>query len=158
MLGIALVAPNVLSGLAKMGVIATPRTAETAKRSYKRLLAAGLLVFDGKYVRLTPRGETEIARLRGSIARPTRWDGKWRVLIFDVPEYRKGLREKIRRTVQEIGFERLQDSVWIFPHDCEDLITLLKADFRIGKDVLYMVVDALEGDGWLRRKFKLRSQ
>ncbi|MBP9757298.1 MAG: hypothetical protein KBD06_01735 [Candidatus Pacebacteria bacterium] len=155
-LGIALVAPNVLTGLAKMGVIASPRTAETAKRSYKRLVAAGLLVFDGGHLRITRRGETEMARMLGARAiRPRRWDGKWRVLMFDVPEYRKSMRDKIRRTVRVIGFERLQDSVWIYPYDCEDLITLLKADFKIGKDVLYLVVESLEGDGWLRAKFKL---
>ena len=50
-----------------------------------------------------------------------------------------------------IGFVRLQDSVWVYPYDCEDLIVLLKADFKIGKDVLYMIVDELQGD-WERRK------
>lgn len=156
-LGVALVAPNVLSGLAKLGVISTSRTVETAQRSYKRLIASGHLASDGKHLRLTQKGESEMIRLLGkaSVQKTKRWDGKWRVLMFDVPEYRKTIRDKIRRTVSGIGFQRLQDSVWIYPYDCEDLITLLKADFRIGKDVLYMVVESLEGDGWLRTLFKL---
>ncbi len=157
LLSVALVAPNVITGLAKMGVIKSSRSSEAAKRSYKRMVSSGHLVFDGSHLKITRKGEAEIVRLLGSasVQKSRRWDGKWRVLMFDVPEYRKVLRDKIRRTVNGIGFIRLQDSVWIFPYDCEDLITLLKADFRIGKDVLYMVVESLEGDGWLRTAFKL---
>ena len=52
-------------------------------------------------------------------------------------------------------FVRLQDSVWIYPYDCEDIITLLKADFQIGKDMLYMIVEMLEYDKRLRNHFDL---
>ena len=77
------------------------------------------------------------------------------MLIFDIPEYRKGTRDKIRYTLQTIGFVHLQHSVWIYPYDCEDLITLLKADFRIGRDMLYMIVDSLEGDATIKKRFGL---
>jgi len=56
-----------------------------------------------------------------------------------------------------IGFVHLQDSVWTYPYDCEDLIVLLKADFKIGKDILYMIVDELEGDWRLRKEFGLKN-
>lgn len=156
-LSIALVAPNVLTGLAKLGVIATPRAGEVAKRSYTRMIAAGLLKFDGKFLRLTEKGKLELDRMTMATKKPTRWDGKWRVLIFDIPDYRRSLRDKVRSTLRMLGFERLQDSVWIYPYDCEDHITLLKADFKVGKDMLYMVVDSLEGDDGLRKKFSLKS-
>ena len=90
-----------------------------------------------------------------AIQKPRRWDRKWRVLIFDIPEYRKGMRDKIRYTLRTIGFVRLQDSVWIYPYDCEDLITLLKADFHVGRDMLYMIVDSLEGDATIKKRFGL---
>lgn len=54
-----------------------------------------------------------------------------------------------------IGFLKLQDSVWIYPYDCEELVALLKADFRIGKDILYVIADSLENDGWIKRHFGL---
>ena len=59
--------------------------------------------------------------------------------------------------MEEYGFVRLQDSVWIYPYDCEDFMVLLKADFKIGKDVLYMIVDELEGDGRLRKEFGFKK-
>ena len=58
-------------------------------------------------------------------------------------------------TLRDIGFIRLQNSVWVYPYDCEDLITLLKADFRVGKDVLYLVVEAMENDKEIRKHFRL---
>ena len=80
------------------------------------------------------------------------------MLIFDIPEKRKSLREKVRTTLVSLGFKRLQDSVWVYPDDCEDLITLLKADFRVGKDLLYLIVDTIENDRVLREYFGITSR
>jgi DNA-binding transcriptional regulator PaaX len=77
-------------------------------------------------------------------------------LVFDIPEKRKGLRQKVRNTLITIGFERLQDSVWVYPYDCEDLIMLLKAGFHVGDDMLYMIVDSIERDKDLRDHFQLK--
>lgn len=107
---------------------------------------------------LTRRGEALLRQweLRAQARKkPRKWDGKWRVLIFDIPERRKTLRSQIRRTLVEIGFVRLQDSVWVYPYDCEDFLMLLKADFRVGRELLYMIVDSLENDNHLRRSFGL---
>ena len=51
---------------------------------------------------------------------------------------------------------RLQDSVWVFPYDCEDFIALLKAELKIGAAVLYMVVEHIENDKHLRSHFGLK--
>jgi len=57
--------------------------------------------------------------------------------------------------LKAIGFVQLQKSVWVFPYDCEDLIILLKADFKVGKDVLYMIVDKIENDREIKKVFNL---
>jgi CRISPR-associated endonuclease Cas2 len=77
------------------------------------------------------------------------------MLIFDISEKRRGTRDKVRNTLISIGFIHLQDSVWVYPYDCEDLITLLKADFMIGKDLLYVIADKIENDIELHKKFGL---
>ena len=92
---------------------------------------------------------------RTAIAKKRKWDRRWRVVIFDIPERRKSVRASLRRFMNEYGFVRLQDSVWIYPYDCEDLIALAKANFRVGADVLYMIVERLEHDKHLREHFKL---
>lgn len=135
-----------------------------AKTALGRLAAKGLIRFeerDGKrYARVTEAGEQilELESLREkSIQKPKRWDGRWRVVLFDIPERRRGVRNRLRLFMQEYGFVRLQDSVWIYPYDCEDLIALAKANFKIGFDVLYMIVEHLERDKYLREHFKLRA-
>ena len=158
LVSVFVVAPNVLGAMAKLGIIRSPRQKDIVTRSCDRLVASGLLTWEGRKLRLSNKGESVLRTLEAreyAIQKPRRWDRKWRVLIFDIPEYRKGTRDKIRYTLQTIGFVHLQHSVWIYPYDCEDLITLLKADFRIGRDMLYMIVDSLEGDATIKKRFGL---
>jgi len=152
----ALIAPNALSALDKLGLI--PRGRVNVNRSRGRLIEKGLIKYVGKFIKLTQKGEKELRKLEikdFSIEKPKKWDKKWRILIFDIPEYRRKIREDIRRTLINIGFIKLQNSVWIYPYDCEDYINLIKADLGIGKDVLYMIVDFLEHDQDLKKQFNL---
>lgn len=158
-LSIALVAPNALQTLRAFGFDPRKRRNESVNNSRIRLVKNGLLEYTNKgLLRLTPKGEAKLRQLElyeYKIKKPKRWDKKWRVLIFDIKEERRSTRDKIRRTLVAIGFLRLQDSVWVYPYDCEDLITLLKADFKIGKDVLYIIADSIENDSWLKKQFNL---
>jgi CRISPR/Cas system-associated endoribonuclease Cas2 len=157
-LSVALMAPNVIGAMDKLGMIPSPRQRDVVKRSVTALVRKRLLRWDDGKLRLTQKGEAELLRLemRNFQQRcPRGWDQRWRILIFDIPEYRRGLRNRIRETLRAVGFVRLQNSVWAYPYDCEDLIVLLKADFKIGREMLYMVVDSLEGDASLRKAFGL---
>ena len=159
-ISVALVAPGVLGAMGKLGLIPSARQLEIIKRSRSRLVARGLLVYQDHLLRLTPKGERVLRHFElhdFKLRRPKKWDRKWRVLIFDIPERRKNLRPKIRYTLLAIGFVRLQDSVWVYPYDCEDLITLLKADFKIGKDLLYLIVDSIENDAHLKSHFGINN-
>lgn len=126
------------------------------------LIARGYLAIEvksgKKYVRLTQKGEHFSALIQDGavpLKKPRRWDGKWRLLIFDIPESRKKIRGQIRSMLTAIGFIRLQDSVWVYPYDCEDYMILLKADLHVGKDVLYIIADQIEYDKPLRRHFNI---
>ena len=66
------------------------------------------------------------------------------MIVFDVPERRRPVRLRLCAVMRDIGFVRLQDSVWVYPYDCEDFIALLKTELKIGKDVLYTIADTIE--------------
>ncbi|MBC7836476.1 hypothetical protein H7X87_01715 [Acetobacteraceae bacterium] len=158
LLSIAVLAPNALGAMIKLGMIPKARQKEFIANSRTRLVQKGLLEYKNGFLCLTSAGEGKIRRLQLAdykLKKPKRWDKKWRVLIFDIPEHRKSTRNRVRATLVALGFRRLQDSVWIYPYDCEDLVTLLKVEFRIGKDMLYMVVEFLEYDAKLRSHFQL---
>ena len=160
LLALVAVPSNLPIALHKLGMLPTrPRDSSSVNRARRALLRKGLLARNREgFLRLTPRGEAHLSRLeiQEDLLKPhRRWDGRWRVLIFDIPEKRKHLREKVRNSLRAVGFVRLQDSVWMFPHDCEEFVALLKADFKIGKDMLYMIVDEMESDEFLKKRFGL---
>lgn len=157
-LGVGLVAPNVLGAMARLGILPHKRQKEAIASSRARLVQRGFLEYKNKMLSLTAKGEATLRRFElcdYRMKKPKRWDGLWRVLIFDIPEKRKRLRDQVRRMLLAIGFTRVQDSVWLYPYDCEDLIMLLKADFKIGEDLLYLVVERMEYDGAHREHFGL---
>ncbi|MBI2674076.1 MAG: hypothetical protein HYX23_02230 [Candidatus Zambryskibacteria bacterium] len=158
MLSVALVAPNVIGALAKLGILPNKRQKEYIGSSASKLVKRGLLFYDGKRYQLTLKGESLLRRWQFAdfqLQKPKRWDKKWRVIIFDIPEKKKKARDDLTILFRQTGIRRLQNSVWIYPYDCEDIITLLKTDFRIGKYLLYMIVDELENDKHLREEFGL---
>lgn len=70
------------------------------------------------YVRLTSSGREKIVRdfpILSLSARP--WDGRWRIVIFDIEESNKNTREALRDKLRELGLGMLQESVWVTPHD-----------------------------------------
>ncbi len=149
LLSVALVAPNVLGAMAKAGMLPHKQQKSVIDRSRERLLKHGFLKYIDGRLQLTDKGVAELQKLERanfSLKKPKKWDGLWRVLIFDVPESMRSTREKLRRTLRSVGFIRLQDSVWLYPYDCEDFVVLLKSDFKIGKNMLYLIVESMEND------------
>lgn len=50
------------------------------------------------------------------------WDGKWRVVMYDLPENIKPKRDLLRNWLKRLGFGRWQMSVWISPHPVSEKI------------------------------------
>ena len=83
---------------------------------------------DKTVVRLTKEGQHKLLKYKFEdlqIKKPGKWDRKWRVVIFDIPEQFKLARESLRRKLQEMGFYKLQKSVWVYPYPCEDEIDFI---------------------------------
>ena len=59
------------------------------------------------------------------------WDGRWRLVIFDVPNEHTRLRNRLRAHLQQAGYGWLQNSVWISPDPLRldrSLLTMTKPD------------------------------
>lgn len=106
---------------------------------------------------LTDKGEQELLKyqLQEKRLRGGRWDKKWRIVIFDIAEKRRYARDRIRGDMKTFGFEKLQDSVWVYPYECEEVITLLKTRYKAGKELVYIVAGDIENDDHLRKAFNL---
>src|SRR6185369_8797648 len=121
------------------------------KRSLSRLLDSGHLKQESKngkkFFVLTDKGRASLVRLEArnfQLPKPKRWDGKFRILIFDVQEKLRNKRDRFRMLLSQLGFKRIQQSVWAYPYDCEDVIQILKTDLGVGKNVIYLVTGDIE--------------
>lgn len=158
---VASIAPNAFAQLRYLPSMKRAQLRYQTKTTLGRLAAQGLIKFekrDGKsYARITPSGKKALALAQQKATliegKKRRWDKRWRVVIFDIQERRRRTRDRLRITMRELGFVHLQDSVWVYPYDCEDLMALLKADLKLGSAVLYMVVEHIENDKHLRAEF-----
>src|SRR3989338_5719536 len=73
------------------------------------------------------RVEADKIKLKLEMAKRKRWDGKWRIIIFDVPEKMRGKRDLLRKELIAFGFMQLQKSVWAYPYKLpEEFIDLWK--------------------------------
>lgn len=72
-----------------------------------------------------------------------RWDGRWRVVIFDIKEKARRQRDQLRFKLRELGFGMIQESVWISPHDfIVDLREFIES-VGLGESVFVMEVHQL---------------
>jgi CRISPR-associated endonuclease Cas2 len=89
------------------------------------------------------------------IKKPKQWDKKWRIVIFDIPEKKKLARNVLREKLKELGFYRLQKSVFVYPYDCEREIELIKRVYEVGPFVRFIVADSIDNQARLVAKFSL---
>ncbi len=160
LLAMALCAPNALQALEMFDK--RYRRPSYVNRVVERLMRRGFIKYEkrnGKRcLALTDKGERELARYEEgqlTLSVPKKWDGKWHILVFDIWEKRKRVRDELREFLRHLGFMRLQDSVWVYPYDCEEITALLKTRFRLGGGLLYIVAESIENDRWLRKEFDL---
>jgi len=82
----------------------------------QQLLERDASATDDRLYRLTPSGRLHVLGGRDPEERWARfWDGKWRLVLFDVPSGQNAQRERLRRYLRDSGFGYLQNSVWLTP-------------------------------------------
>lgn len=110
------------------------------------------------YIRLTQNGIRKILKFSIdtlSIKTPTHWDGKWRLVLYDVPRQKKNLGDTIRRTIVNFGFLAIQKSVYIYPYQCFDQVEYIRQYYGLTDCIQYMVVEHIEYDQAYKTYFNL---
>jgi hypothetical protein len=129
------------------------------KRTLIRLYKQKFIAKTGKAYRLTARGKRWILKYtlkELTIPKPRAWDGKWRMIIYDVARYKASLRNIFRRTLKKLGFYSMQESVWLYPYPCEKEIGFLRRFCGMGEDVIYVIAHKIENDAVYKFHFGLK--
>jgi hypothetical protein len=114
---------------------------------------------NGKFfVKLTNQGKKRIMKMSlesVSIKKPKKWDGKWRIVFFDIPVEFNAAREALRYKMKELGFKQFQKSVWIIPYECEDEILFISEMFEVEKYVEIIVAEKILHEKIIMNAFKM---
>ncbi|KKS64729.1 MAG: repressor in the phenylacetic acid catabolic pathway [Candidatus Daviesbacteria bacterium GW2011_GWA1_42_6] len=111
-------------------------------QALRRLRENGLveLLSDGELtLRLTDRGKDRALWMKMKME-DEKWDGKWRLVCWDIPEKRRAARNLLRHKLKQLGFQCFQKSVWGCKKDC----TKPLRDFirQVGIEDWVMVVES----------------
>lgn len=102
----------------------------------------------GKFIELTDAGKRELTKYfiqnRLELPKDRVWDGRWRVVVFDIPESNKYGREVFRDTLKRLGFVKLQKSVFVYPYECYKEVSFIRDFYGMSDDIKYMVVEKIE--------------
>jgi len=112
-------------------------------QALKRLREGGLIeqikLKNDVLIKLTEDGKNLI----GDKFEEKDWDRKWRIVIFDIPEEKRIIRNLFRRNLKKWGFKHLQKSVWISQRNVFDKLESYIKDLGIEKWVIVMEVNRL---------------
>lgn len=125
-----------------------------------RLYQKGWIKFVDKegerFLKLTKNGQIEALLSKAKIPKKQAWDGKWRIIVFDIPESAKEKRNLLRTLLKRNNFKRLQNSVYINPYPLNrEAIRYLK-ETKLTDFIRIFKVEEMDEDTDLKKKFNLK--
>lgn len=165
--GVAALAPQAvaqITGLASKlyeGIENRRYKAGEIERALRYLRSRKLIDIQKQYGRevfkLTKLGWLRTRKLMKSFAirRPEKWDGKWRIVVFDIPTAKKSTADLFRYQLKNMGLANLQKSIWIHPYECRDQVYYLAGNLFIKPYVRYIVAEEVAGEEDLKWRFGL---
>lgn len=84
-----------------------------------------------------------------------KWDGEWRIIMSDIPEKMKKVRDIMRFHLKRLGFIELQHSVFVLPYKCLDEVDYIIEFYNMRRFVRYVEASHIDNELDLRRKFNL---
>ena len=107
------------------------------------------------FFHLTPKGRLSVLKYLHLEKITKKWDKHWRIIIFDIPENRKKLRDRVRTKLKDLGFKSLQESVYITPYPVLKDLDIFLEERRLRNYFRYVTVAEIDGEEVLKEEFNL---
>lgn len=115
---------------------------------------------DGTTTLVLSKEGTRIARTYDidnmRIVTPPQWDNGWRIVMFDVPEKFKKVRDVLRMHFKNMGFYEFQKSVFVHPYPCAKEIEYITEFYHSKKHIRFIVATDIDNALELKRHFNLK--
>jgi len=111
---------------------------------------------DHEVVEITAQGKKKVLDYdleNMQLSHKQKWDGKWRMVMFDIPQTQKGARDAVSSKIKEIGMYPIQKSVFVFPHPCKDEIDFVGGILGVRKNIIYIEATHVDGVDKVKRHF-----
>ena len=161
-LTIAAVAPNSVQMLKMFGLKDKRYKTRSVYSSLKRMQSRRLIEItenDGQTtIRITENGRKRLLNYNFetmTVPAPKKWDGKWRIVGFDIPEKKKQAREALRNKMRELGFMVLQKSLFVLPYDCKKEIEFIGEFFGVNKHIIYAEASFISNQEYYKEQLGL---
>ncbi|MEI7424938.1 MAG: hypothetical protein WCK10_02355 [Candidatus Staskawiczbacteria bacterium] len=116
--------------------------------------------YDGSViVSLSEKGKLRALNLsfRRLSHRKERWDGKWRMVAFDIPEDHKKGRNALWYRLKLAGFYELQKSLFLYPYDCEKEIKAFIKLFKLDKYVRFALLEYIDNEEEVKKALRFKA-
>ncbi|MDP3696725.1 MAG: hypothetical protein Q8R55_01700 [Candidatus Taylorbacteria bacterium] len=146
-----------------------PKYCKNYHSTVSRLNKKGFIFKKNGVYRLTSKGEKEAFfsllesyKLDKHIqqgAKPEKWDKKWRIIFFDIPEKKRRYRDELRSMLKVIGFKEFQKSIWIYPYSVPKFLKDILFEEGIKQYIRFITTSTndIEYDKDLRKKFSIET-
>lgn len=133
---------------------------DSIKKLYQSKVVRCLENSDGAMtLELTNEGKKRVLQYhpeKMKIKIPAKWDGVWRLVIFDIPEPQKRERMVLAGILRRLDFYPLQRSVFIHPYECKNEIDFIVEMFNLRAYVRFLTVKDIDNALDLRNRFNLK--
>lgn len=119
------------------------------RRLEKQKLVSTRVEKGQQVVEITTAGHKQILKYtlnEMTIPQPHTWDGRWRLVTYDVPNQFNNLRNTIAEYLNLWGFYPLERSVFLHAYPCEREISFLREYLGAGRYVRIFSVSKIEND------------
>ncbi|NQU82783.1 MAG: hypothetical protein HQ539_02435 [Parcubacteria group bacterium] len=117
---------------------------ETIRTNLRRLRKDGLITKDPKQKSyyLTDDGKKVVSHIRNRyLILKKKWDGKLRLVIFDVPEKKKYWRRSIREELLSMEYQLLQKSVYVGKYPLSQSFCKELDEAGLGSSIFIFTID-----------------
>jgi hypothetical protein len=134
------------------------RLRQILNRLHKQKMVEIIDINGEQIVKLSEKGHTKLLRynLNQIHLNNQKWDGKWRIIIYDIFSGKKEERYIFHKILKKLKFLQLQKSVYLSPYPCKDEIEYIRQICGIGKEVLILIVTGIENEKVYKEYFGLK--
>lgn len=141
----------------KKGMMSEKDLKKVASKIYKDRLVEIIEKNRKQYLKITNKGRKQLVEFNIDTVeiKKQKWDGCFRLVMFDIPEIQQIARRALRDKLKEIGFIKIQKSVWASPYECKNEIDFITTVYGVERFVNYAVVKEIDNAVYLRSVFNL---